>query len=149
MTRITSYRLVAEYFSERFGRKISTRPIVDIVTKVQMGIIKVTDEEIAAVAKSHPLAQRFVEKCPWMLNPRSKATLIDEAPSTPRKKAPQQKKAPVVSAAPVEPAGTAMKAPEAVAKAPKTTTPHRDSEISDEEAAEIDDLISQADDADE
>jgi hypothetical protein len=78
MTRIGSIRLATKYFTKKFNRKFSTKPINDIIAKVKRGEIVVTEEEIAAKAKCVPLAAQFVEKCPWMLNPRSSKTLVEE-----------------------------------------------------------------------
>jgi hypothetical protein len=87
MTRIGSIRLATQYFTKKFGRKFSTKPINDIIAKVKRGEIVVTEEEIAAKAKCVPLAAQFVEKCPWMLNPRSSKTLTEEPTPTEKKRA--------------------------------------------------------------
>lgn len=113
MTRIGSIRLATQYFSKKFNRKFSTKPINDIIAKVKRGEIVVTEEEIAATAKCVPLAAQFVEKCPWMLNPRSSKSLTEKPVSaakqvdTARKTA--KKKAKEISKATDEPA--AAKAP--------------------------------------
>ena len=92
MTRIGSIRLATQYFSKKFNRKFSTKPINDIIAKVRRGEIVVTEEEIAAKAKCVPLAAQFVEKCPWMLNPKSSKSLEQQKPTPAEKQTTIDKK---------------------------------------------------------
>lgn len=63
-TRMTSIRKVAQYFSERFGKKISEMPIRDILHKVKTHKISVTEEQIARLGDAHPIARKFLDSVP-------------------------------------------------------------------------------------
>ncbi len=87
-----SLALAAEYFSERFGRKMSTKPIRDVLERVRAGIIPCTQDEIQAAANLHPLARRFLEKAPWAANPKmadkAEASAPKRKPGRPKKSNP-------------------------------------------------------------
>lgn len=83
IVQIGSLNLAAEYFSARFGRKFSTRPIRDVLEKIERGIIPLSREEILEAAELHPAAKRFLGKAPWAIDPK-KAARID--PVLPRRK---------------------------------------------------------------
>jgi hypothetical protein len=87
-----STRLTAAFLSAKFKRKFSRRPVEDILMKVKLKVIRVTEEELAAAAKQHPDAQRFAEMCPEALDPTSKMK-IEDAPTPAAKKAAANKKA--------------------------------------------------------
>lgn len=70
MTRMTgSSRLTAEFLSQKFGRRISRRPVESIINKVRRGEIVITSDELAEIAREHPTAQRFAEHHPEILDP--------------------------------------------------------------------------------
>jgi hypothetical protein len=85
IVQMGSLALAAEYFSAKFGRKISTKPVRDILAKIQAGTIPVSEEEIRQTAKLHPLAERFLAKAPWAINPQ-KAAKESLAPAHPAQK---------------------------------------------------------------
>lgn len=64
-----STRLTAAFFSKKFGRKFSRRPVEDILAKVKTGEIVVTTEQLAAAAEQHPYAREFAATFPKILNP--------------------------------------------------------------------------------
>jgi hypothetical protein len=64
-----STRRTAAFLSKRFGRKISRRPVEDILAKVESGEIVVTTEELEAAANQHPYAQQFAKTFPEALHP--------------------------------------------------------------------------------
>ena len=73
---MSSLALAAEYFSKKFGRKMSVKPVRDVLAKVQQGIIPVSRNEIQAVAKLHPFARRFLEKAPWAADAKMVAKVV-------------------------------------------------------------------------
>jgi hypothetical protein len=80
-TRMTSIRKVAQYFSERFGKKISEMPIRDILHKVKTHKIAVTEEQIARLGDAHPIARKFLDSVPWASDPAvAVQPVIQEAP---------------------------------------------------------------------
>ena len=76
IAHMSSLALAAEYFSKRFGRKMSVKPVRDVLAKVQQGIIPVSRDELQAAAKLHPLARRFLEKAPWVADPKMVAKVV-------------------------------------------------------------------------
>lgn len=84
LTRMGGTRKVARFFSDFLGKKISRRPIETILKRVKKGEIIVTEEQIRRAASRHPMAQRFVEKAPWIVDPKSEATIVPE-PQKPAK----------------------------------------------------------------
>lgn len=61
MTRISSIRKVAEFMSEVIGKKISTRPVTEMMKKFRNGELNITEEEIRKVAESDPLASKWYQ----------------------------------------------------------------------------------------
>jgi len=73
-----STRLTAEFLSEEFGRKISRRPVADILASVKRGDIVVTAEDLAMIAKEHPYSEKFVQMFPTLTDPRNTKVIVDE-----------------------------------------------------------------------
>jgi hypothetical protein len=70
MTRMTgSSRTTAAFFAEKLQRKISRRPVEDVLNKVRRGEIVITSDQLAAVAREHPTARRYAELNPEILDP--------------------------------------------------------------------------------
>lgn len=90
MVRMTgSSRITADFLSQKFDRKFSRRPVEDILSKVRRGEIVITTEQLAAVAREHPTAQRYAELHPEVLIP------IGAAKSKSARKPAAKKAAPV------------------------------------------------------
>jgi hypothetical protein len=90
MTRMTgSSRLTAEFLSQKFGRKFSRRPVEDIINKVRRGEIVITSDQLAAIAREHPMAQRYAEHHPEILDPAM--AVVNPAKKLIWKKAPAEK----------------------------------------------------------
>lgn len=71
MTRMTgSSRLTATFFAQKLGRSISRRPVEDIINKVRRGEVVITSDQLAAIAREHPTAQRYAEHHPEILDPK-------------------------------------------------------------------------------
>lgn len=83
IVQIGSLQLAAEYFSGRFGRRFSTRPIRDVVDKIERGIIPLSREQILEAAELHRVAKAYVDNAPWAIDPKE-AAKID--PVSPRRK---------------------------------------------------------------
>lgn len=75
IARMDGVRQCAEFFGHILKRKISRKPVTDILDKVRRGEIHVTREQLMAVASSHPRAARFLEVCPWAAEPSGEKTI--------------------------------------------------------------------------
>jgi hypothetical protein len=83
IVQIGSLQLAAEYFSGRFGRKFSTRPIRDIIDKIERGIIPLSREQILEAAELHRVAKGYLDNAPWAIDPKAAAKMD---PVLPRRK---------------------------------------------------------------
>ena len=97
-----SLKLAAEYFSEKFHRKMSIKPVRDVLEKVRAGIIPVTEAEIQEAANLHPLARRFLAKAPWAANPKM-ADKVESTPAPKRKPGRPKKSDPAAAVETVNP----------------------------------------------
>jgi len=97
MVRIGGTRRTAKFLGEELGRKMSRQPIETLMTRVKKGELVVTQEDLERVATSHPIARRFVQKAPWLVDPKSKELIVPEPPKPkgrrgrPKKEAPEGK----------------------------------------------------------
>jgi len=101
MVRMEGYRATAQFFSQKMGKKFSTTPIVDIVKKIEAGVLVVTREQIIEIAQSHPRSAKFLQTCPEAADPQPNKTAIPEQPPMPKAKATphKSKKSPTKSKA--------------------------------------------------
>ncbi|NBZ94836.1 MAG: hypothetical protein EBR40_00105 [Proteobacteria bacterium] len=61
IARYGGIRAATDYFSKKLGRKLSKRPIEDILNKIKRGEIVLTEAEIREEASKHPFAAKFFE----------------------------------------------------------------------------------------
>jgi hypothetical protein len=80
LAKIGGSRRVAAHFSKMLGKKISRKPVLTVLAKIQSGELKVSREEIIEAAAKHPIAQRFLARAPWLADPSSKKTVVAEPP---------------------------------------------------------------------
>jgi hypothetical protein len=106
MVRIGGTRRTAKFLSEELGHKMSRKPIETLMMKVNKGMLVVTQEDLERVATSHPLARKFVQKAPWLVDPQSRVLITPEAPVKPRGKRGRPKKVSPTGAEVVEASGT-------------------------------------------
>jgi hypothetical protein len=97
LVRMGGTRRTAQFLGEKLGKKMSRKPIETLMQKVKRGEIVVTQEELEAVALSHPLATRFVQKAPWILDPKSKETIVPDPPKPKGKRGRPKKVEPVAT----------------------------------------------------
>ncbi len=118
LSKIGGTRRTAEHFSRLLGRKLSRKPVINILSKIRRGEINVTQEDVLRAANKHPISARFVRTAPWLTDPKSKQTLVPEPePASPAPKPPKRRGRPrkngaaeaataVVKVNPVEPEPT-------------------------------------------
>ena len=80
MVKLGGTRKTAKFLSDELGRKMSRTPIETLMARVRKGELIVTQEDLERASTTHPLARKFVQKAPWLVDPQSKALITPEQP---------------------------------------------------------------------
>ena len=80
MVKLGGTRKTAKFLSVELGRKMSRTPIETLMARVRKGELIVTQEDLERASTTHPLARKFVQKAPWLVDPQSKVLITPEIP---------------------------------------------------------------------